>query len=158
MKMLSVKANNKRRAFEVDVEDRSLPMPYCAVEPTPSKTDPVSEVYVDPELGLEGFTYRLMSGSEGSVHIDSVLEYNEDPAHLREILLHRLTVEARQRVAASPLSQREIMRRIHTSPSQFYRLLDTTNTSKSVDGLVILLAALDCTVDFTVSSRARCGR
>jgi hypothetical protein len=158
MKILSVRGNNKRRAFEVVTDDRSFSMPYCTVDPAPSKSDPISEVYVDPELGNEGFTFRLRSGAEGSVHMDSVLEYNEDPAYLRDILLHRLTVEAQRRVAESPLSQREIMRRIGTSPSQFYRLLDTTNTSKSVDGLVILLAALDCTVDFTVHSRAVHGR
>jgi hypothetical protein len=34
---------------------------------------------VDPELGREAFTFRLASGAEGSVPIDAVLEYNEDP-------------------------------------------------------------------------------
>ena len=36
-----------------------------------SSTDRIAEVFVDPELGREGFTYRLSSGDEGSVHIDA---------------------------------------------------------------------------------------
>jgi hypothetical protein len=45
----------------------------------------------------------------------------------------RLTLEAELRLKESPLSRREIIRRLGTSAAQFYRLLDTTNYSKSID-------------------------
>lgn len=150
MKIGSVKANNRRRVFEVETPTRSYVFLYAAVEPRPSKDDRLRSVYVDEELGREGFTYALASGVEGSVHMDAVLEYNEDPAFLRDLLVYRLTVEARRCVHASGLTKREIIRRAGTSPAQFYRLLDLSNRGKSLDKLVTLLRAVDCEVDFTV--------
>jgi hypothetical protein len=82
--------------------------------------------------GSEAVTYTLASGRQGSVHIEPVLDYNKDSDHL---------------------SRREIIRRLGTSPAQFYRLLDQTNYDKSVDRLVGLLQALDCEVALTVRAR-----
>jgi hypothetical protein len=109
---------------------------------------------VEKELGREAFTYVLASGVEGTVHLDHVLEYNEDPGHLRDLLLYRLTLEAQEKVKASPLSKREIIRRLGTSPTQFYRILDQRNYRKSVDQLLYLLHVLDCEVDLVVKDRA----
>ena len=39
------------------------------------------------------------------------------------------------------------MRRLKTSAAQFYRLLDQTNIRKSVDQMLRLLAALNCSVE-----------
>ena len=64
-----------------------------------------------------------------------------------------LTLEAQKRVEASPLSKREIIRRLGTSATQFYRLLDQTNTTKSVGQLLSLLHVLDCDVDLVVRDR-----
>jgi len=150
VKILSVKANNRRRAFEVHVAGRMFPMPYARVEPTPSPEDPIVELFVDDELGREGFTWVLRSGQEGSLHIDSVREHNQVPNYMRRLLLYNLTVEAINCVQSSGLSKREIMRRAGTSPAQFYRLLDPTNTTKTVDGLLRLFSAVDCDVDFSV--------
>jgi hypothetical protein len=86
--------------------------------------------------------------------VDSVLEYNLDPFHLRDLLLYKLTLEAQKRVAASPLSRREIIRRLRTSAAQFYRLLDPTNYRKSVDQVLSLLHVLDCDVDLVVRARS----
>jgi len=61
--------------------------------------------------GKEAFTYVLESGDEGSVHLDQVLEYNEDPTCLRDLLIYRLTVEAKERVEESDLSRRASSRR-----------------------------------------------
>lgn len=108
---------------------------------------------MDKEIGSEGFGYVLRSGREGTVHIEQVLEYNKDPGHLRDQLLYTLTLEAQKRVAASPLSRREIIRRLGTSAAQFYRLLDQTNYRKSVDQLVSLLQILDCDVQLIVRSK-----
>jgi hypothetical protein len=67
---------------------------------------------VDKELGGEGFTYELQSGKSGTVHVEQVLEYNRDPSYLRDLMLYKLTVEAQRRIAESPLSKREIIRRL----------------------------------------------
>ena len=109
---------------------------------------------VDPELGGDGFTYALDSGKEGTVHLDQVLEYNQDPDQLRDLLLYKLTLEAQKRVAKSPLSRREIIRRLGTSATQFYRLLDQTNYRKSVDQILALLQVLNCDVDLVVRTKS----
>jgi hypothetical protein len=81
------------------------------------------------------------------------LEYNQDPAYLREALLYRLTLEAQKRVAASSLSKRAIARRLGTSPTQLYRLLDQRNYRKSVDQLLSLLHVLECDVELVVKAK-----
>jgi hypothetical protein len=150
VKIASVTANNHRHAFEVLTPRGGLLFPYAKAEPAPTPGDPVAEVYADEELGGEGFTFRLASGAEGSVHVEQVLEYNRDPGYMRDLLLYRLTVEAARRVGESPLSRREIIRRLGTSPAQFYRLLDTTNYRKSIDGVLGLLQVLECEVELVV--------
>jgi predicted XRE-type DNA-binding protein len=107
-------------------------------------------VQPDDEIGQEGFTYRLESGDEDTIHIDRVLEYNREPEFMRGLMAHRLTVEAISAVKASPLSKREIIRRLGTSASQFYRLLDPSNSSKSIGQLIALLSAAGREVDFVV--------
>jgi predicted XRE-type DNA-binding protein len=72
---------------------------------------------------------------------------------LRDLLLYKLTIEAQIRVEQSALSKREIIRRLGTSATQFYRLLDQKNTHKSVDQLVSLLQVLDCEVDLVVRAK-----
>lgn len=155
MKIRSVTADNRRHAFDVTVSKGVLPFPYAKAQPVPTASNPIARVFVDGELGREGFTYVLKSGEEGSVHVDSVFEHNEDPAYMRDLLLHKLTVQAQKCMKASPLSQAEIVRRAKTSPSQVARLLDSSNTGKTVDKLVVLLGAMDCEVDFTVRPAAK---
>jgi len=128
--------------------------PYARIREAARGTPTVVSASVDPDLAREGFTYRLDSGQEGSVHVEQVLEYNQDPAYLRNLLLYRLTLEAQKRIAASRLSRREIIRRLGTSPSQLYRLLDQTNSRKSVDQMLALLHVLDCDVDLVVRSKS----
>ena len=150
MKIQSVRCNNRKKAFQVKVSKGMLPFPYSKVEPRPSAKDPIITVRVDRELGREGFTYMLESGKEGTVHSEQVLEYNQDPHYLRDTLLYKLTIEAQKRVKASPLSKREIIRRLVTTATQFYRLLDQTNYNKSIDQLLSLLHVLDCEVDLQI--------
>ena len=154
MKIRSVKANNRKKAFEVRTHSKSLSFPYIKVEPRPTAIDPVDHVTVDRELAREGFTYVLKSGEEGTVHVEQVLAYNQDPGYLRDLLLYRLTLEAQKRVEASALSKREIIRRLGTSAAQFYRLLDQTNYRKSVDQVLNLLHVLDCDVDLVVKTKS----
>ena len=133
MKIRSVRQNNRKKVFEVGTSTKTLVFPFSKAAPTPTTEDPVTELSVDPEAGREAFTYVLHSGRTGTVHVEQVLEYNQDPTYLRDLLLYRLTLEAQKRVAESPLSKREIVRRLGTSAAQLYRLLDQTNYRKSVD-------------------------
>lgn len=153
MKIRSVKHNNRKKVFEIRVGTRRFLFPFAKTDPPPSSDDPVRRVFVDEEIGREGFTYFLGSGREGTVHIEQVLEYNADPSYLRDLLLYRLTLEAQKRIEKSPLSKREIIRRLRTSPAQLYRLLDQTNYRKSVDQMVALLQTLDCDIDFVVRTK-----
>ena len=155
MKIQTVACNNHRKAFQVKTAAGTLELPYSKVDPPPSGADPIAKVFVDPELGKEGFTYVLRSGKEGSVHLDQVLEYNQDPAYLRDALLYRLTVEARKRAERSGLSKREIIRRLGTSATQLYRLLDQTNYRKSVDQMLSLLQVLGCDVQMVVRDKRK---
>lgn len=153
MRIQSVTANARRKAFEVVVPGKTYTFPYAKCAPRPSGSDPVNEVFVDPELASEAFTYRLKKGGEGSVHIEQVLDFNKDPSYLRDLLVYQLTLEAQRRVAETSLSKREIVRRMGTSPAQLYRLLDQTNYAKTVDQLLRLLNVLDCDVELVVRAK-----
>ena len=154
MKIRSVKINNRKKTFEVWTHSKVLTFPFVKADPPPTSIDPVSKVVVDKELGREGFVYTLESGVEGTVHIEQVLEYNQDPGYLRELLLYKLTIEAQKRVEQSALSKREIIRRLGTSATQFYRILDQTNYRKSVDQVLNLLHVLECDVELIVRSKS----
>ena len=153
MRIRAVGYNNRKKLFDVRIGPSMLAFPYSKAEPMPTPGDAVARVFVDEELDREGFTYELASGRRGTVHVEQVLEYNQDPSYFRDQLLYRLTLEAQKRVAGSPLSKREIVRRLGTSAAQLYRLLDQTNYSKSVDQLLTLLRVLDCDVDLVVRAR-----
>jgi len=153
MKVTTVKANHRRRAFEIKVRGTTYVYPFAKSDPPPQASDRVVDIFIDKEIASEGFTYVLDSGREGTVHVEQVLEYNQDPGYLRDLLLYKLTLEAQKRVEASPVSKRELIRRLGTSASQFYRLLDQTNTKKSLGQLLSLLHILDCDVDLVVRDR-----
>ena len=154
LKIRKVEANNRKGEFRVvTYSGDTYVFPYVKAEPQPDSADRVADVYADRELANDAFTYVLESGDEGSVHLDQVLEYNEDPTYLRDLLVYQLTVEAKQRVEGSGLSRRELARRLKTSVPQLYRLLDTTNTRKSMNQLVSLLQILDCSVDLVVTDK-----
>ena len=153
MKIRSVNPNNRKRAFEVTTWRQQFDFPYSRVEPAPTPENPVIEAFVDDELGREAITFRLASGQEGSVHIEQVLDYNQDPGYMRDLLLYKLTIEAQKRVETCGMSKREIIRRLGTSPAQLYRLLDPTNNRKSVDKVLFLLHVLDCDVDLVVRAK-----
>ena len=150
MRIRTVTPNNHRKAFEVSLPSGTLAFPYAKASPPPTARDRIVECAVDPELGREGFTYRLQSGHEGSIHVEQVLEYNQDPRYLRDLMLHELKVAALRCLKTTALSKREITRRLGTSATQFYRLLDPTNTRTSVDQLLALLHILECDVRLVI--------
>ncbi len=154
MKIRSVTSNNRRHEFTVVTRSAATyAFPYAETDPCPSSGDRIAEVFVDKELGNEAFTYILESGEEGSVHIEQVLEYNEDPIYLAELLTYKLTLEAQEGIEESGLSMRQIAKRLKTSAPQLYRLLDPANTRKSMSQLVALLHVLNCDVDLVVKKR-----
>ena len=154
MKIRSVKSNNRKKFFEVKISTKTYSFPYVKAKPAPTADDPIARVTVDKELGGEGLSYDLASGKTGTVHIEQILEYNQDPIYMRDLLLYKVTLEAQRRIAESPLAKREIIRRLGTSPTQLYRLLHQTNYEKSVDQLVSLLQVLDCDVDVVVRAKS----
>jgi hypothetical protein len=151
VKISSVKADNRRKEFILVTETGArYPFPYAQCAPAPRPGNRLLEVFIDGELANEAFSYRLQSGNEGSVHLEQVLEYNEEPEYLAELLLYRLSLEAGKRVDQSRMSRRQIARQLNTSVPQLYRLLDPANTGKSMKQLVALLHVLDCDVDLVV--------
>ena len=141
-KIRSVRADPRRKAFAVRIARGVLEFPWTEADPVPSAHDPVVEAAPDPELGREGFTYRLASGAEGTVHIDHVLRFVRDPDYQRKELLYALTNEVRDALIASGRTKRSLARQLGTSLAQIARLLDPADSRKSVDQVVRLLAAL----------------
>ncbi len=95
MKIKTVRHDNRRKAFAVTTSRETYWFPYAKLSLTPSRENPVRAVAVDEELGGEAFTYQLKRGQEGTVHIEQVLDYNRDPAYLRDLLVYKLTLLAR---------------------------------------------------------------
>jgi hypothetical protein len=154
MKIRSVTSNNRRNEFTVVTRSgATYTFPYSEADPCPNTDDRLAEVFVDKELGNEAFTYILESGEEGSIHIEHILEYNEDPKYLAELLTYKLTLEAKKGIEDSGLSMRQIAKRLKTSVPQLYRLLDPVNTRKSMGQLVTLLHVLNCDVDLVVKKK-----
>ena len=154
MKIRRVIVNQRKAQLEIVVANGTVfPLPFSKLSPRPTSTNRILDAYPDKELAKEALTYVLESGAEGSVHLDAVLEYNQDPHTMSELLLHQLTVQARNRIEQSGLSRREIARRLGTSLPQLYRLLDATNTTKSLNQMIALLHVLGCEVSVVVKRR-----
>ncbi len=153
MKIAAVKFSNRRKEFDVTVGSEALGFPYLKAVPVATPDNPVVLAFVDDELGKEAFTYQLKDGQEGTIHIDHVLEYNEDPQFMWDLFMHRITVEVRKRLEESDYSKRVIARRLHTSPSQLYRLLDEDRSSKSMQQLFEILHTLECDIDVVIKRR-----
>ncbi len=155
MKIIRVADNYRKRALEVTVRGRTLDFPYDRLRVQPTANDRIVFVAPDPETGNQAFTYRLASGADDTIHIDAVLDVNGDPEYLQQLLLHRLTIEVRDALRERGIGVRAAARRLNTSPTQIYRLLDPTQTSKSLGQLLALLAMTGRSVDFVVRARER---
>ena len=158
MKLQKVSINNRRKEFSVTTRAGTVfTFPYAEADPGPSSKNRIEKVFVDSELGNEAITYVLNSGDEGSLHIEQILEYNEDPNYMADLLTYKLTLEALNGIENSDLSRRQIAKRLKTSVPQLYRLLDPANTSKSINQLVALLHVLNRKVDLVVNDVSRTG-
>jgi len=147
MRITNVKYNNRKKSFSVVTEKSVYYYPYVKLDIAPKENNPLDSVWIDKDFGEEAFSYKLKDSKSGTVHIDHVLEYNRDPNYMTELLLYKLTLEAKKHVDTTQLSKREIIRRLETSPSQYYRLLDPTNVTKSINKMINLLQVLGCEID-----------
>jgi hypothetical protein len=154
MKIKSVVVNNRKKALEIETAKGSLALPFSKLQLKPTAKDRIKTAYVDSELENHAVTYVLESGKEDSVHLDAFLDYNRDPDFMREITLHNLTVDALRLLKTAGLSKQELIRRLKTSPSQLYRLLDPANYQKSVDEMLRLIAVLGYRVEMKISKEA----
>lgn len=150
MRILDVEANNRKKVFEIATTEGRFSFPYARLDTPPTANDGVVEAYVDAELANEAITYRLESGAEDAVHIEQVLDFHGNPEYLTDLLIYRLTIEARRAVNESGIARRALIRRLDTSASQFYRLLDPANTRKSLGQLLTLLHVLGQRVELAV--------
>jgi hypothetical protein len=82
LKIRSVRHNKRKKIFEVRTSTKKFVFPFSKTDPSPTIEDPITELSVDQETGREAFTYVLHSGCEGTVHVEQVLEYNQDPSYL----------------------------------------------------------------------------
>ena len=153
MKVSTVTANARKRSFQIRAGGERYVFPFARLRRPPTSDDPVEDVYPDPDIGEQGFTYRLRSGTEDTVHLDEVRELAQDPEVLQELFLHGLTVEARRGLEESGLGVRQTARLLGTSASQLYRLLDPTNTSKSVGQMLALLHLVGRDVRIQIEER-----
>jgi hypothetical protein len=150
VKIKKVSVNNYKRSFEIETVNGNYSLPFVKCELIPTEKNPVIKVYIDPELAKSGITYVLESGKENSLMVDAFLDYNRDSEYMRKALLYKLTIQALELVKKSEISKRELARQLKTSPAQLYRLLDTTNYSKTVDNMIRLLGVMGFEVDFKV--------
>ena len=150
MKIKSAAINNHRKCFEVETAKGKFHLPFSKASLVPSAANKIAKVYVDKELGSEAITYALESGEDNSIPLDAFLDYNRDPEYLAKLLLHRLTLDALDRIKTSKLSRRELARKLSTSPAQLYRLLDPANQTKTLDQMIKLLAALGYGLEYKI--------
>jgi len=147
MKITNLELNKRKKTFLVTANDSTYTYPLANLDLVPTEINPITDFWIDEDFGGEAFSYRLNNGKEGTVHVDHVLEYNRDPNYMTELLLYKLTLEAKRHLENTPYSNREIIRRLGTSPAQYYRLLDPTNTTKSINKMLNLLQVLGCEID-----------
>lgn len=143
----SVSTNYHKKAFDVVIEGHDpMEFPFWRCSTVPSKEDPVEDLFIDPELGHTGFTYLLSSGAEGVVLTDHVLRFNRDPEYLVKEMLYDLSLTAADLLQRNDIGIRALSRRLNTSPTQIYRLVEPTFYGKSIDQMVRLLTSLGAKV------------
>jgi hypothetical protein len=153
MKIKAVAFNNRRKVFRVETAKGEFEYPYSKSDPAPKRGNYVREAYVDKELGNEAFTFVLDSGEEGSVPLDAVLEYNKDPDLMNELLTYNLSLALKKAVANRSISKREIIRRLGTSPAQFYRIFEPSSSGKSLGQISRLLTLLDYDLELVIKDK-----
>ena len=94
VKVLDIRANNRKKCFEIETSRRSYTFPYARLRLRPEPGIRIADVRPEAEMGNEGFTYHLEDGRTDTLHVDAVLDYNMDPEFIRDLHLYRMTLEA----------------------------------------------------------------
>ena len=81
---------------------------------------------------------------------EKAFEVEVSDTGMLELHLHHLTCKALDRFEQGDIGIRALSRKLKTSPSQVYRLLDTMNFKKSMDQMLRLLNALNVEVELVV--------
>ena len=152
LKIKKASFDNRKHLLIIETIKGSMSIPYPKLSLKPTKLNPIQSIFPDKELGNLAITYILKDGSEESVPLDAFLDHNKDPEYIRLIELHKLTIEGLKALKHAGLSKRELCRRLNTSMAQLQRLLDPTNTKKSIDQMIILLSILGVRVDIRIAS------
>jgi len=139
MKIKAAIVNNKKKCLQIETSNHTFHLPFVKLRLQPTATNKITNILVDPELAREAVTYQLESGEEDSISVDAFLDYNKDADFMIQATLYQLTLTALKLVKSAQLGKREIARKLQTSPAQLYRLLDTTNTKKTLDQMFKLI-------------------
>ena len=86
MKIRSVRVNNKKKTFEINISGRKYSLPYVKAMPTPTPEDPIARVFVDKELGREALTFGLASGKTGTIHLEQVIVWGRTPKRRKDFI------------------------------------------------------------------------
>lgn len=155
MKIKSVAINNRKKTFEINTRNgETLIYPYSKLELLPSKMNHIVAAFIDPDIGGDGFCYQLSNGEEDTIHIDQILDYNQDPEYMRKMKLYQLSIDAQAIVEKKKITKNELVRRMKCSKIQLNRLLDQTFYSKTIDQMLKLFYALDIDVEFVLKKLA----
>lgn len=148
MKVKRVLANNRKKAFLINAGKSSYEFPYSELSIKPTTVNPVVSVFVDKEIASEGFTYVLKSGRQDTVLLDQILEKNGDAEYERRKILYDLTCIAQEAIDNSSIKKRALARKLSTTPTHLYRLLDQSFYGKTIDQMLKLLVALGVFIKF----------
>ena len=154
IKIKGVTYDNKKRCFYIVTSKGPLPFPYSKLHLIPTENNKIKKAYPDEEIHCHGFTYILESGDEDTIPVDAILEYNKDPEYMKKMLLYKLSLKAQEILEKKKINKREVIRRLKTSPTQFYRLIDQSFYGKTVDQMIKLLSALDYSVEVIIKKVA----
>lgn len=138
----SVDVNNYAKKIAIEVKGAVYDMPFAKLMTKPTSHNPIIEIFVDQELASEAVTYMLKNGEVDSIPLDAFLDYNRNPDYLKKMFLFEMTNVALDKLKSSQISKNEVCKRLRTSPSQLARLLDPTNTKKTMDKMLELLVIL----------------
>ena len=141
-------SNSRARVLVLQFDGRKLNYPFALLNPRPSLWDYLVRSYKD-ESHDQAIGYELKSGKRGILTLDQLRSYFREPSNLKQQVLLELTFAAMEGLDETELSGHQIVRRLHTSASQLYRIMDPHTLHKSVDGLLALLEVLGYNVEVT---------
>ena len=132
--------DNKKRVFHLEyTTDLKLDCPYSAL----GIRNKVVEAGPDSEVGGHSFYFVLDNGKKDYVPYDQPLHIVQNPEYVKEQALYEDTRQLNEFIEKAGISKRELARRLGTSMSQLFRLLDAPNYKKELSRLIEIAAMMD---------------